>query len=196
MGGYEQAIGSGKYNLTFKAKVAPQKLDLKFDQKVCGHVRGMGADTRYKITIWGRVRKWRNKLTVNLKYATTKLYGTMHGKSYSGKLSGKVKILFSNGVLRVTKIGKLSATVAGKYLSAKLVAKLTRGTVSFKIHGTYDGKKFHFKYSASLCLIRMGMTVNPSALTRNYGTVTGSLNGTPFTHKYELNGQQMQTLGL
>lgn len=195
-GAFEQAIGSGKYNLTFKAKLKPQKLTLKFKQNVCGSVRGMGADSKYKIDISGKLKKKGKKLSVKLKYATTKLYGTMHGKSYSGKLSGKVRIQFSNGVLSVKKKGKLRATVAGKYLNATLRTSLTRGTVAFKIHGKYDGKPFHFKYSASLSLVRMGMQVNPAALTRNNGTVSGSFNGTPFSHKYDLKGGLMQSFGL
>lgn len=192
-GNYVQAGGKGSYTGTFKGVSKPYKTagDFKFDME--GSASYMGLDATYASGVRGdfHVRPKTGKVSVNAYYGS-KLRGSIHGKKMTGKCSGRMTLKFSQTSIFYEESGHFDVYVSGKPVSGKYYASVVGNSASISVYGTYAGKPFHVKHSASLnVVLALGMDMNPMAVQRNYGTVTGTAGGKKFTQKYDQKGTQM-----
>ena len=193
-GRYEQGtVGSGKYTGSFSGTTSPKSTRVSFTYTVDGVFKYMEVDLMYSASVTGLTKVYDAKrITVVAEYETKSLQGTIHGKKITDtKGRGIAKFYASPKGLQGKDVGRFSMSIGGKRLVANYKLVLYGDSVRLAMRGTYAGEKFFVNYAASLNIIKLGLQLNPGLVTRNTGTVTGTVGGKPFSEKYDISGMQM-----
>jgi len=196
-GNYEQTGGKGSYIGTFSGVTKPKKTtgDFKFDME--GSVKYMGVHSTYKSDFKGNFRVSGSgpstKISVKARYGA-KLSASFEGNILKGDVSGKVKVKLSQRGIDAKENGRFNFRIGGKSIKGKFFTSIDNKSAKVSVSGSYGGQSFFFKQSSSLNVLQLlgtGMEMNPATITRNYGTVTGTVGGQKFEQKYDQSGNQM-----
>ncbi len=194
-GRYEQGTaGSGKYSGSFSGTTSPKSTRVSFAYTLDGVFKYMDVDLMFGASVTGvtKVNTDAKRISVVAEYESNSLQGTIHGKKVTdAKDRGIVKFYASPKGLQGKNVGRFSASIGRKRLVANYKLVLYGDSVRLAMRGTYAGEKFFVNYAASLNIIKLGLQLNPAMITRDYGTVTGTVSGKPFTKKYDISGMQM-----
>lgn len=190
-GNYEQIAGKGSYTGTFSGTNKRYKTTGKFNFNMVGSAKYMGLHATSTSGVKGYFHVSGTKqISVNAYYGT-KLNGSFKGKNLHGQCSGKLTMKLSKGGIFARERGAFKVFLGGKLIQGKYHASIDSNSVQISVYGSYAGKPFFVNHGASLNLVALGMEMNPLAVQRNYGTVTGTAGGKKFVKKYDQKGNQM-----
>lgn len=195
-GNFIQTGGKGSYTGTFEGVSQPSRTSGSFQFAMDGSVKYMGLHATYTSGVKGNFNVVGSGPSTNVSvnaYYDSKVNGSAKGNRLNGKWSGELSLKVSKGGIWVKQKGDLKVYVKGKLLDGKYIASVIGKTAKFVVYGSYGGEKFFVNNSASLNVIALGLEMDPMMLQRNYGTVTGTVNGKNFVKKYDMKGYEMST---
>ncbi len=193
VGKLEKVVGSGSYKGRFRGTKSARKTKAKFGFKVRGFCKSMGFNVKYSGVVSGRMSVHGKYVAVHAGYNSS-ASGTVYGKPLKGTATGIAVFIAAYKSFYYREKGTVRLYIAGKLITAKYIATLNKNAINVAVYGTYDGKKFFFKYSFSLNLLELGLDMNPMMFKRNYGTVYLTVGGKAYTKKYDVNGMQLPKL--